>query len=199
MKHALNYEYDFLIQTGILFQLLCFTDWFLGCHWWMTPLHKETIQCEWSCWLVYWALSVLWYECAGNVWSQHHISGLRRCWSRNGEWCTSIQQMCRFTAVVRRFTRAVFYQRWHAHPLTQRVLKVYDKTNQMYHFYLLQLLIRIEMAFDLLMKKWKVVVDTMNYSNKTNVQLIVVCMKLHNFCIWMKQNDKFNYDDDDET
>jgi hypothetical protein len=92
-----------------------------------------------------------------------------------------------------------------AYPLSQRVLipfsggQVYDETNRTYNFYLSQLRIRIEMAFGQLTQKWEVVADTMKYSNKTNVQLIVVCMKLHNFCIQMKQKDEYDDDDEDEN
>ncbi len=82
-----------------------------------------------------------------------------------------------------------------AYPLSQRVLipfsggEVYDETNRTYNFYRSQLLIRIEMTFGLLTQKWAVVADTMKYSNKTNVQLIIACMKLHNLCIRMKQKE----------
>ena len=93
-----------------------------------------------------------------------------------------------------------------AYPLSQRVLipfsggEVHDETNRTYNFYLSQLRIRIEMAFGLLTQKWLAVADTMKYSNEMNAQLIAVCLKLHNFCIQMKQKDNvIDGDDDDKT
>ena len=135
------------------------------------------------------------FECAGNVQSWSHYSILWNCWSWKGEWCASIQQMYWFATVVRGLPVQYFIGGDNANPLLQRVLvpfsrgEMHNKTNRTYNFYLLQLWIHIEMAFGLLMQKWLVVADTMKYSNKINAQLIAVCIKLHNFCIQMKQKD----------
>ncbi len=86
--------------------------------------------------------------------------------------------------------------------MLQRVLipfsggEVHDETNLTYNFYLSQLRICIEMTFGLLTQKWAVVAHTMKYSNKTNLKLIVACIKLHNFCIRMKQKDSNDNNDD---
>ena len=62
-----------------------------------------------------------------------------------------------------------------------------------FNFYLSQLRVRIEMAFGRLVTKWRILKRALNYSTQKNIQIIRVCMKLHNFTIRMQQQD--NIDD----
>lgn len=62
-----------------------------------------------------------------------------------------------------------------------------------FNFYLSQLRVRIEMAFGRLVTKWRILKRALNYSTQKNIQIIWVCMKLHNFNIRMQQQD--NIDD----
>lgn len=58
-----------------------------------------------------------------------------------------------------------------------------------FNFYLSQLRVRIEMAFGRLVTKWRILKRALNYSTQKNIQIIRVCMKLHNFNIRMQQQD----------
>ena len=68
-------------------------------------------------------------------------------------------------------------------PFNKIELQVQKKSRDAYNFYLSQLRIRIEMAFGLLVSKWRVLKSKLNVkiANATNV--IHVCMRLHNFVI----------------
>ena len=50
------------------------------------------------------------------------------------------------------------------------------------------------MAFGRLTTKWRCLRNALRYSTPRNAQVIIVCMKLHNFCIRMQQHDDPSYD-----
>jgi hypothetical protein len=76
-----------------------------------------------------------------------------------------------------------------AYGLARRVMipfnaaELLGEGHKTYNFYLSQLRIRIEMAFGLLMTKWRKLRSLLNYSTPKNAQIIRVCTKLHNFVI----------------
>eukprot|EP00985_Skeletonema_marinoi_P006712 scaffold2915_cov88-Skeletonema_marinoi.AAC.1 len=83
-----------------------------------------------------------------------------------------------------------------AYTLTDKLVTPYtkaeidgDEHKRTYNYYLSQLRIRIEMAFGRLTTKWRRLRSTLNFSNKTNSQIIRVCTKLHNYCIRMSLKD----------
>ena len=80
-----------------------------------------------------------------------------------------------------------------AYPLSRRLLVPFSggeawlEHNRTYNFYLSQLRIRIEMAFGLLTTKWWRLRMALNCSTLKNCKIVLVCTKLHNYCIRMKQ------------
>ena len=82
-----------------------------------------------------------------------------------------------------------------AYPLSRNLLIPFsgaesnNEHHRTYNFYLSQLRVRIEMAFGLLTTKWRILRTTLRRSCANNSKLILLCMKLHNFCIRMKQRD----------
>ena len=82
-----------------------------------------------------------------------------------------------------------------AYPLSQKLLIPFNaaeakhRDNRTYNFYLSQLRIRIEMAFGLLTTKWRILRNALTCHPWKNAKIVRVCMKLHNFCIRMKQKD----------
>ena len=82
-----------------------------------------------------------------------------------------------------------------AYPLSRKLLipfngaEANNEHHRTYNFYLSQLRVRIEMAFGLLTTKWRILRTTLRRSCANNTKMILLCMKLHNFCIRMKQRD----------
>ena len=74
-----------------------------------------------------------------------------------------------------------------AYPLSNKMLipfsgaSRHEGHNLTYNFYLLQLRIRIEMAFGRLTTKWRIFRSDLNCSTKKNCQIVRVGIKLHNY------------------
>ena len=88
-----------------------------------------------------------------------------------------------------------------AYPLSQKILVPFNKVDmagkerhRAFNYYISQLRVRIEMAFGRLTTKWRCLRNALRYSTPRNAQVIIVCMKLHNFCIRMQQRDDPDYD-----
>jgi hypothetical protein len=93
-----------------------------------------------------------------------------------------------------------------AYPLSQKILVPFNKVDlageeqhRAFNYYISQLRVRIEMAFGQLTTKWRCLRNALKYSTPRNAQVIIVCMKLHNFCIRMQQHDDPSYDATKET
>lgn len=93
-----------------------------------------------------------------------------------------------------------------AYPLSQKILVPFSKADmageerhKVYNYYLSQLRVRIEMSFGRLTTKWRCLRNALRCSTPRNAQIIIVCMKLHNFCIRMLRRDDPNYDPSKDT
>ena len=76
-----------------------------------------------------------------------------------------------------------------AYPIMEKLLIPYtgsqreDPFKDSFNFYLSQLRIRIEMAFGLLVQKWRILNRKLEMSIENNVKVLRVCASLHNFVI----------------
>jgi hypothetical protein len=76
-----------------------------------------------------------------------------------------------------------------AYPVSEKMLTPFCKSDGMnaerdnYNFYLSQLRIRIEMAFGLLVGKWRIFKRPLEVSLRNCHRIIVGAMILHNFCL----------------
>ena len=71
-----------------------------------------------------------------------------------------------------------------------------NKKNDTFNFYLSQLRIRIEMAFGLLVNKFRILKQPLPYRLNKNSKIVMVCARLHNFII---DNDGSKIQDDNNT
>ena len=90
-----------------------------------------------------------------------------------------------------------------AYPLKNTMLILYSGSQRfqeycdIYNFYLLQMRIRIEMAFGQLTTKWRIFRKDLSYSTKKNSLIARVGAKLHNYVINSDNLNLVQYDGDD--